>query len=280
LLILGTEAREDTLAALHRELGLDRPAPERYVRWAGGLVTGDLGRSYTYSVPVGGLIGERLALTGPLAALALVVSTAVGLPLGMLAAARRGRGADYGVLAFSQLGMAIPSFWFGILLILLFSARLHWFAAGGFPGWGAGSGAALHALALPALALALPEAAILARVARAAVLDTLGEDYVRTARAKGLGRAAVLWRHVLRNALIPITTIVGLQFGFLLAGDIIIENVFTLPGLGRLVYQAVVQRDLVVVQNVVVLLAALVIAVNMAVDALSAAIDPRPRVEV
>ena len=276
-IILGTEARPDTLAALRADLGLDRPAPVRYVAWIGGLLAGETAESYTYGVPVAGLIGDRLAITLPLTLMALVLSTALALPLGMLAAARRNRAGDWGVMTFSQLGLAIPNFWLGILLILVFSVWLGWFEAGGFPGWGAGLGAALQALALPALALALTEAAILARVTRSAVLQTLGEDYVRTAAAKGLGRGAVLRRHVLRNALIPVTTIIGLQFGFLLAGAIVIEAVFTLPGLGRLLYQAVMQRDLVVVRDVVMLLATLVIVANLVVDLLYAAIDPRPR---
>jgi peptide/nickel transport system permease protein len=277
LLILGTEAREDTLAALRTEMGLDRPAPERYLGWIAGLITGNLGTSHTYGVPVGELIGDRLAVTLPLAVLALALSTAIALPLGLFAALHRNRPGDYAVMAFSQLGIAVPNFWVGIMLTLFFAVFLGWFASGGFPGWEAGPAAALKALVLPAVALALGEAAILARVARGAVLETLAEDYVRTARAKGLSWARVVRAHVLRNALIPITTILGLQFAFLMAGTIVVENVFYLPGLGRLLYQAVSQRDLVVVKDVVVLLTALVVAVNFVVDACYAAIDPRER---
>ncbi len=277
LVMLGTEASPETLAALRRELGLDRPVVERYAAWVGGLLTGDLGVSHAYDVAVGALIADRLAVTVPLAVLAMGLAVAVAVPLGVLAADRRGRFADYGVLGFAQLGVAVPGFWIGILLILVFAVELGWFPAGGFPGWQDQAAAALSALVLPALALALPEAAILARVTRAALLETLAEDFVRTARAKGLGRRAVLVRHVLRNALVPMVTIGGLQFAFLIAGAIIIESVFTLPGLGRLVVQAIGQRDLVVVQSVVVLLAALVIAVNLLVDLAAAAIDPRPR---
>ena len=277
LLMLGTEAQEDTLAALRRQMGLDRPPVERYVLWIAGLLSGDLGTSHTYGVPVAKLIADRLAVTGPLAGLAVMLSTLVAIPLGMLAAARHNRAGDYGVMAFSQIGMAIPNFFFGIMLILVFAVDLGWFDAGGFPGWRDDWAAGLRALLLPALALALPEAAILARVARSAVLETLREDYVRTARAKGLAQGSVLWRHVLRNALIPIATIVGLQFAFLLAGAIIIENVFTLPGLGRLILQAIHQRDLIIIKDVVVLLAAMVVAVNFLVDVLYAGIDPRPK---
>lgn len=277
LLMLGTEAREDTLAALRAQMGLDRPAPVRYLDWIGGLVTGNLGTSYTYDVPVEKLIADRMAVTLPLTFLALAMSTAIAIPLGMLAANRHNRPGDWGVMAFSQIGMAIPNFWFGILLILVFSVQLGWFNSGGFPGWEAGLGPALKSLLLPALALALVEAAILARVARSAILETLREDYVRTARAKGLSRSAVMRRHVLRNALIPVSTIIGLQFGFLLAGAIVVENVFYLPGLGRLVFQAIAQRDLIVIMNVVVMLAVLVVAINFVVDVLYALIDPRPR---
>lgn len=277
LLILGTEAQDDTLAALRAQLGLDRPALVRYLDWIGGMASGRTGLSHTYSVPVSELIGERLAVTVPLALTAFILSTLVAVPLGMLAAMRRNRPGDYGVMVFSQIGMAIPNFWFGILLILVFAVGLGWFPAAGFPGWSDDPAGSVRALMLPALALAVPEAAILARVTRSAVLETLGADYVRTARAKGVGERAILFGHVLRNALIPMTTILGLQFAFLLAGSIVIENVFSLPGLGRLVYQAVTQRDIVVVRDIVLFLVALVVLVNFIVDLAYAAIDPRPR---
>jgi len=276
-LMLGTGAREDTLAALRQRLGLDAPPWLRYARWVGGMLTGDFGVSYTYGVPVAGLIRQRVMLSLPLALLAIMLSTAIAIPTGVFAAARRGRAADAGLMAAAQIGVALPNFWLGILLILAFAIRLPWLPASGFPGWSAGAWAALGALILPAIALALPQAAILARVTRAAVLDTLGEDFVRTARAKGLTRNAALWRHAVPNALIPVVTLIGLQFAFLLAGTVIIENVFTLPGLGRLVFQAIAQRDLIVVQDLVVLLAGSVILVNFAVDLVAAWIDPRQR---
>ncbi len=277
LLMLGVNAQPDTLAALRGQMGLDQPILTRYLQWAGALARGDLGVSLTYARPVAELVAERLAVTLPLALLSLSLSTVLALPLGLLAAARRGRGGDWAVLGFSQLGVSMPSFWIAILLILLFSLTLHWFPAGGFPGWGGGIGPALHALLLPALALALPEAAILARVTRTAVLDTLAEDHIRTARAKGVSRAAVLLRHALPNALIPVATVLGLQISFLVAGAVVVENVFTLPGLGRLLYQAIGQRDLIVVQGVVVLLALFVVLVNALVDIACALADPRPK---
>jgi peptide/nickel transport system permease protein len=275
--MLGVGAQPDTLAALRAELGLDRPAALRYAAWIRGMLTGDLGRSYTYGVPVAELVRERLAVSLPLAGMALTLATAIGIPLGVAAAARRGRPADLGIMAATQLGVAVPNFWFAILLILLFSVQLRWLPAGGFAGWDAGLWPGLRSLLLPAVALALPQAAILARVTRSAVLESLGEDYVRTARAKGLPRSAALWRHAVPNALIPVVTIMGLQFSFLLAGTIIIEQVFYLPGLGRLIFQAIAQRDLIVVKSLVVLLAGAVVLVNFAVDLTYAWLDPRLR---
>jgi peptide/nickel transport system permease protein len=275
--MLGMNATEDTIAALRQQMGLDQPLIPRYFAWIGGLLTGDFGRSYTYSVPVIDLVRDRLVVSLPLAVMALFLSTAIALPVGIFSAARRGTAADTGVMAATQLGIAIPNFWFALLLVYVFAVALRWVPAGGFPGWDAGLWTALSALLLPAIALALPQAAILARVTRSALLDVMSEDYIRTARAKGLPANAVLWRHALRNALIPVLTILGLQFSFLLAGTIIIENVFYLPGLGRLVFQAITQRDLIVVESVVVLLVATVVIVNFLVDLAYAWADPRLR---
>ena len=206
------------------------------------------------------------------------MSTAIAIPVGVFSASRRGRFADVATMGVAQVGVSIPNFWLGLLVILVFAVGLGWFPASGFAGWGGGLWAGLRSLILPALALALPQAAILARVTRSSVLETLGEDYVRTARAKGLTQRAALWRHAVPNALIPVVTIIGLQFSFLLAGTIIIENVFTLPGLGRLIFQAIAQRDLIVVESLVTLLAFAVILVNFIVDLVYAAIDPRLRI--
>jgi len=235
--MLGMNAAPDTVAALRDALGLNVPLPMRYLGWLGGMLTGDFGISYTYKVPVADLVADRLLISLPLAGLALLLSTVVAMPIGLLAAARRGRPADYMVMGGTQLGIAVPNFWFAMLLVLAFA--LHWrvFPAGGFPGWGDPL-MALRALTLPAVALALPQAAILARVLRSALIETLGQDYIRTARAKGLSGAQALTRHALRNAMIPVLTILGMQFSFLLAGAIIIENVFYIPGLGRLIFQA------------------------------------------
>ena len=275
--MLGTSAREDTLAALRAELGLDRPAHLRYLGWIAGLLTGDLGLSVTYAMPVGILVAERLAVTVPLAAMALTITVALAFPLGVAAAAHHDRALDRAAMVFSQIGVAVPNFWLGLLFILVFATGLNWLPAGGFPGWNAGLAPGLRSLILPAVALALPQAAVLTRVVRSATLDVIGQDFVRTARAKGVSGNAALIRHVVPNALVPVATILGLQLSFLIAGAILVENVFNLPGLGRLAYQALAQRDLVVIRNVVLLLAALVIAVNAAVDLGYLALDPRMR---
>ena len=282
--LLGPDAAPEAVAELAVQLGLDQPPLQRYGQWLAGLLRGDWGDSYAYGSPVSELIGERLWLTVPLALLAMALATVLALSAGIYAAAHHRKGGDIGVMVLAQIGIAIPNFWFAILLILLFSVQLQWFSAGGFPGWSEGDGdgggvwPALKALALPALSLAVVQAAILARITRSAVLDVLREDFVRTARAKGLSQRAALWRHVLRNALIPVVTVMGLQFANLLAGTIVVENVFYLPGLGRLIFQSIANRDLIVVRNCVMLLAAMVVVVNFVVDVLYAAIDPRVQV--
>jgi peptide/nickel transport system permease protein len=279
--MLGDTATPESIAALEAKLGLDRPAPQRYLTWVGGLLVGDSATSYAYDTPTFELIAERLQVSLPLALLAMALTVAVALAAGVYAASHHRRAGDTGVMLLSQLGLSIPNFWLAILLILLFAVQLQWVGAGGFPGWtedeGGGLGAGLAALLLPALSLAAVQAAILARVTRSSVLEALREDYVRTARAKGLSRQQVLWGHVLRNAMIPVLTIMGLQFANLITGAIIVENVFVLPGIGRLVFQAIANRDLVLVRDVVMLLAAIVVLVNFVIDLLYAVVDPRLR---
>jgi peptide/nickel transport system permease protein len=279
--MLGESATPEAVAALAQELGLDRPAGTRYAEWLGGWLHGELGISYAYDTPVAELIAERVTVSLPLAALAMALTVLIGLAAGLAAAAWHRRWPDAGLMALSQLGLAIPNFWLAILLVLLFSVHLQWFSAGGFPGWqaedGGGLGAGLQALVLPAVALALVQAAVLARFTRSAVLDVMREDFVRTARAKGLSRRATLWRHTLRNAMVPVLTIMGLQLGNLVTGAIIVENVFVLPGLGRLAFQAIANRDVIVVRDVVMLFAAVVMLINLAVDLLHGWIDPRLR---
>ena len=273
--LLGPDATPDTIAALSRKLGLDRPAPERYLSWAAAMLRGDFGMSSAYDTPVAQLVWERLQVSLPLALIAMALTVALALATGIAAATRQGSAADAGLMGAAQIGMALPNFWFAILLILVFAVQLRWLPAGGFPGWEAGLLPGLRALLLPALALALVQAAILARVIRSSVLEVFGEDYVRTARAKGLSRTQTLRRHVLRNAMAAVLTLIGLQFASLIASAVVIENVFSLPGLGRLIFQAISNRDAVVVRGCVLLLAFIVIAINFCVDVASVMIDPR-----
>ena len=264
--MMGLNASPKAVAALRALYGLDVPAWRQYLDWLGGIAHGDFGQSYTYHVPVATLIAERLAVSLPLAAYALALAALLAFPLGLAAAARRGTRTDLALTGLAQFGLAIPNFWLGIVLIFGFAVHLHWFPAGGFPGWDAGSGAALAALTLPAVALAVPQACVLARVLSAALGEALDQDYMRTARAKGVSERRALLRHALPNALIPVLTVLGLQFSFLLAGAIIIETVFSLPGIGRLIFQATAQRDLIVMRSVVLMLVTALVVVNFSVE--------------
>ncbi|MFV0476040.1 MAG: ABC transporter permease [Pikeienuella sp.] len=274
LTILGLESTEDARAALRAELGLDAPLAERYAAWAWGALRGDFGDSYSYGVPVSDLIAERLPLTISLAIAGMAATVLLALAMGIGAAANHGRIGDWGVMLLSQLGVAIPAFWLSILLVLLFAVKLGWLPPGGFPGWGEPWEAA-RSLILPTAALALVQAAVLARVVRSSALEVMRLDFTRTARASGLSRRRVLWRHVLPNALMPIITIVGMQFASIVTGAIIIENVFYLPGLGRLIFQAISNRDLFTVQALVMMFAAIVVTANFLVDIAYLMIDPR-----
>ena len=276
-MILGTEARPDTLAALRHEMGLDQPVTQRYADWVAGFVQGDLGTSRTYSLSVSTLVAERLVVSVPLALAALAFAVGTGLSLGIFAALRRNSLIDHALMGLTQIGIAVPNFWFAMVLVLVFAVNLRIFPAGGFPGWAQGGFAAMSSLVLPTVALALPQAAILARIVRASLIETLHEDYMRTARAKGLSHGQAIRRHALRNAMIPVLTIMGLQLAFLLAGAIIIENVFALPGLGRLIFQAIQQRDRVVVMSIVLLLVGTIMLVNLALELIYLAVDPRLR---
>ena len=274
-IILGIHATPEALAGLRADLGLDKPFLGQYADWIGGLLTGRSHQSIHYKMPVFDLILDSLAVTAPMALLAMVFAVIISLPLGIYAARNQNRPGDVTVMFFTQLGLATPEFWFGILLILLLSVQLGWFAAGGFPGWTADPLGSLKALLLPAFALGVIRASILTRLTRSSMLEVLREDYVRTARAKGLRERTVVYVHALRNALIPVLTIMGLQLGQLLAGAIIIENVYFLPGLGRLVFNAIGQRDLPVVRDIVLFMAAAVVVVNFIVDLAYTYVDPR-----
>ena len=276
-IILGIQATPEALQELRHKLGLDLPLIVQYANWLGGLFRGDFGQSIAYDVPITSLILSRLEVTVPLAFLSILFAVLFSIPLGIYAATRRNHLGDYGVMLFSQIGLAIPQFWAGILLILFFSVHLQWFAAGGFKPWADSPFLALKSLLLPALSLGIIRAAVLARLTRSCMLETLGEDYIRTARAKGLAEKVVVYKHGFRNALIPVITILGLQMGELLAGAIVIENVFHLPGLGRLVFLAIGQRDLPVVQGVGLLIAFIIVVMNFLVDISYGVVDPRIR---
>ncbi len=277
--ILGETATPESLAAMEEKLGLNQPALSRYLQWTDGLLQGHSGMSISYDTPTADLMLERMHVTLPLAIMAMSFTVLIALSLGLYAASKQNSAADAGVMTLSQLGLALPNFWLAILLILLFAVHLQWVSAGGFPGWseedGGGIWAGVAALLLPAMALAAVQTAILTRVTRSAVIESMSEDYVRTARAKGVSKSQVLWGHVLRNAMIPVVTVMGLQFGNLITSAIVIENVFVLPGIGRLIFQAIANRDLIVVRDVVMLLSAMVILINFLIDLLYAWIDPR-----
>jgi len=278
-MMLGTEAEPETLEILRDKLGLDEPLIVQYLSWARGVLTGNLGDSLRYNVPISALISSRLLVTAPLAGIAILLSIFLGVPTGLYAGTHRNQMGDYGVMIFSQIGLAVPAFWFGILLMLIFAVQLHWFPAGGFIPWTRSVSGAFKSLILPAIALGIIRAAVIARLSRSALLEVLHQDYIRTARSKGLVEHIILYKHALRNALIPIITIVAMQFAALLAGTIIIENVFYLPGLGRLAFQAISQRDLPVVQDIVLLIAVMVVGMNLLVDLTYVLLDPRIRLE-
>ncbi|OUR78808.1 ABC transporter permease [Alphaproteobacteria bacterium 46_93_T64] len=275
LVILGVEATDEAVLALTKELGLDQPALDRYFDWIFGMLQGELGNSYAYKVPVWELVEGALWITIPLAIMSMIMSVTLALVIGLYAAANHNKAGDISLMGISQLGISVPNFWLAVLLILYFAVELRWFPAGGFPGWDEGFWVCIRALILPAVALATVQGAILARITRSSVLEVFREDFVRTARAKGLSQRSTLWLHVLRNAMIPVLTVMGLQFANLLAGTVIVENVFHMPGLGSTVLKAINNRDTIVVENVVLLLAAMVVITNFVVDILYAVIDPR-----
>ncbi len=279
LIILGTEGSPEAAARLRAAMGLDRPFAVQYVEWIGRAAKGDLGRSIQYDVPVAALILSRMNVTLPLTLLAAGLMVVTAVPLGVFAATRHRRWGDYLAMTLSQLGVAVPAFWAGLLLVLLFSVKLGWVRSGGFDGWSEGVWPALRSLLLPALALGFFQFAVLARTTRSAVLEVLREEYVKTARAKGVAEGGVLFRHALRNAMIPVITVAGIQLGQLMAGSIVLETVFYLPGLGRLAIGAISARDLPVVQGVVLFVASMIVLINVAVDVLYGFLDPRIRYE-
>lgn len=279
LLILGTEAEPGELALVRAQLGLDKPMAVQYWRWLSGVLRGDFGRSLTFSrgYSVARLVVSALPVTIPLAAAAIFFSLLLAIPLGALAASRPGSRLDSLVLTLSQTGLSIPAFWLGILAIQFIAVELGWLPPGGMPKWRADPGGAALSLLLPALVLALPRGAILTRIVRAAMQEALGQDYIRTARGKGLSEWTVISRHALKNALVTVSTVAGIQLIQLLAGALVVEQVFSLPGLGRLILSAVLLRDLPLVQGGIFAGAALIMALNFLLDSAYPLIDPRIR---
>ncbi|MCL4188014.1 MAG: ABC transporter permease [Rhodobacteraceae bacterium] len=273
----GTDATPEELEAIRRRLGLDRPLWERALAWYGDLFRGDLGYSYLLQRPVLDAVLERLPVTLSLAGLALVLATVMGLMLGILAAVRHNTLADQGAMVTALIGLSIPDFWFGIVLIILFGVWLGWLPTGGFValtddplGWA-------RSMTLPAMTLALTQMGVIARMTRSSMLDVLGQDYVRTARAKGMPRGTVVFRHALRNAMVPIVTVVGVLTGILLSGAVVIETVFSLPGVGRLIVGAIQRRDFPIIQGGLLVTACVFVFVNIIVDMLYGWFDPRVR---
>lgn len=277
LVMLGIEAEPATLAALRREWGLLDSGFVRYWRWVGGMLVGDFGNSYTYSIPVLELIQQRLQLSLPLAVYSLLLTLGLAIPIGALAATNQAKPSGVLTSLGLQLGLAIPNFGLALLLIFWLAIVFPVFPAGGFDGWHLGFWAGVKALSLPALALALPQASILGGLVKVSVLKSLQQPFFRTALSKGLTTRQALYRHALPNALLPLLTLVGLQFSFLLASAIIIENVFYLPGVGQLLLQAVRMRDLIVVKNLVFLLVMLILLINAFSSSLHQWLDPRLR---
>ena len=275
--ILGTSATPDALETLRHQLGLDQPGWVRYLQWIGSMLHADFGTSVLSHADVGQLIVQKLSVSAPLALASAAIALLVAVPLGVLAGTHYKRTTGAVISAVSLLGIAVPAFWAGLLLATIFAIQLHLFPAGGFTDWSTDPIAAIKSLVLPALALGLVQAAVLTRYIRSSVIDVQREDFIRTARAKGLTHAQALRRHGFRYAAIPVVTILGIQLTGLLVGAIVIENVFVLPGLGRLLFQAVGNRDLLVVQDLVMLLTAVVLVVNFLVDLTYRLLDPRIR---
>lgn len=275
MVILGPEAPKSAVVAMRARLGLDQPVYVQYAQWLGRVLHGDLGRSLVDNTPVSGLIAQRLGATVELAILTFLVSTAIAVPLGIIAARSRASFVDYISSGLALGGLSVPSFWLALLLIVFFAVRLRWLPASGYVPIDQDLASNLKFMILPVLATALREAGVMARFVRSSMLEVLGADYVRTARAKGLAEPGVVLKHAMRAALIPVITASGLQIAGLLGGLVITEQVFLIPGFGRLIVDSVFTRDITVIQGSVLVAALLVVAVNLAVDIVYSLVDPR-----
>jgi peptide/nickel transport system permease protein len=275
--MLGPDATPDQIEATRREFGLDRPLPEQLLRFYGRVLRGDLGRSYFLDRPVTGVLLERAEPTALLTVCSLLVAVAIGVPSGIVAGARPGSLWDRLLMLGALLGVCIPGFWLGLNFIYLFAVRLGWLPAAGYASVLVDPWAALRFMVLPAVSLGLNQSALIARIARSCMLEVLQQDWVRTARAKGLGEWAVVYGHAFRNALVPVVTVIGVTMAILIGGAVVTEIVFNIPGLGRLIISAILRRDYPVVQGVVLVTAAVYVLINLAVDVAYVFIDPRIR---
>ena len=275
--LLGQDATPEQIAAMRVRLNLDQPVPAQFVAWFGGVLRGDLGDSIYMRVPVLEAIAQRIEPTAMLALAATLVAVVFGVGLGVVAAVRHGTAVDYTVMVIAMLGLSVPTFWLGLLMILLFAVNLQWLPAAGYAPIAEDPIRTLRYLVMPALALGFSQAAVIARMTRASLLDTLGEDYVRTARSKGLPSLRVVLRHALRNAMMPVLTVIGLSIATLAGGVVVTETVFNIPGAGRLVIESVQRRDYPVLQGSVIAVALVYAVVNLLVDLSYLALDPRVR---
>lgn len=277
LTLLGFEATESQIVRLREELGLDRPLVVQFLHWLGAMLGGDMGQSMTYKEPVAKVIGARLPVTLVIGLLAFVLAVVLGVLAGLVSALRRGTVIDGLVTVSATLGLATPAFWLGVIAIYLFSVHLGWLPSQGYAPLSEDPLKALSHLAMPVVVLALAPMAAIARQTRSAVLEVVNQDHVRTAWSKGVSRSKIIRKHILRNALVPIMTLIGVHLNQLLGGSVIVETVFNLPGMGRLVVNAVFDKDIQVVQSCVLVFAAIVITVNLLIDLSYGILDPRTR---
>lgn len=277
VIMLGPDAPESAVAELRRELGLDAPIVTQWVRWFRRVLAGDLGRSIFFGIPVTAAIREHLVPTLLLSLLAILIAVGIGVPAGIVSAVRRGSVADQVVTVTAFLGVSVPEFWLALNLVLLFAVRLGVLPVAGYAPPEAGLAASLRFLLLPAFTMGFVQSALIARMTRTAMLDVLAQDYVRTARAKGLPPRRVTFRHMLPNAAIAVITVVGIVFSVMMGGNVVAETIFTIPGLGQLLFTSVLRRDYPVIQGIVLLVAVTYVAINLLVDIAYALADPRVR---
>ncbi len=273
--MLGDQATAADIAKLRTSYGLDKPLPLQFAYWLGELAHGNLGQSIFLQRPVTQALAERAEPTFFLTLFSIVIATLIGIPCGIIAAVWRGRTIDQIFSGFAMLGASIPSFWFGLILMQIFAVALGWFPVAGYGDPGVPLSVRLHHLVLPSIVLGVVNSALILRFTRASMLDVLSDDHIRTARAKGLSEASVILRHALRNALIPVITVLGLTFALLIGGAIVTETVFGLPGVGNLVVSAVLRRDYPVIQGALLVIAGLYVLINLAIDLLYLVVDPR-----